>query len=154
VLAYTTRTYTIIIYDYHTRLSLTTYIVKLALFETETQAIINRKIGRNKRRSNRKDLGQQVFRKLSTMRVLFSFFHCKVILNISQTNEGLRDSKHGLPLSSSSSFSPFFKGPGAGVTGIPPVRLPTTSAIFMPLPIAMPTAPALGELRVRSDVQG
>ena len=86
--------------------------------------------------------------------MLFSFFHCKVILNISQTNEGLRDSKHGLPLSSSSSFSPFFKGPSAGVTGIPAVRLSTTSAIFIPLLTATPVPPAPGELRVRSDVQG
>jgi len=40
--------------------------------------------------------------------------YCKAILKISQTNEGLRDSKHRLPASPSSSFLPFFKGPSAG----------------------------------------
>jgi len=41
-----------------------------------------------------------------------------------------------------SSFPPFFKSPGAGVTSIPPVRLSTTSAIFIPLLTAMPAPPA------------
>ena len=35
-------------------------------------------------------------------------------LKIGQANEGLKDPKHRLPLSPSSSFSPFFKTPGAG----------------------------------------
>ena len=52
-----------------------------------------------------------------------NYLYCKAILKISQVNEGLKDPKHGLPVSSSSSFPPFFKGPGAGVAGTLPVRM-------------------------------
>jgi len=44
--------------------------------------------------------------------------YCKAILKISQVNEGLKDPKHGLPVSPSSSFSPFFASAG-GVTVSP-----------------------------------
>ena len=44
----------------------------------------------------------------------------KIILKISQTNEGLKNPKHGLSVSPSSSFSPFFKSPGAGGCHMPP----------------------------------
>ena len=61
-------------------------------------------------------------------------FHCKVILKKSQT-KGSRTQGMGAPLSPSLSFSPFLKGPGAGVY-IPLVRI--ISAIFIPLLIAIP----------------
>ena len=47
----------------------------------------------------------------------------------------------------SSSFSPFFKSPGAGVTGS------IISAIFIPLLIAMPAPPAPGKLTIGSHVE-
>ena len=65
----------------------------------------------------------------------------RIILKISQTNEGLKDPKHGLSVSPSSSFSPFFKNPGAGVPDSPGS---ITSAIFMLLLTVMPVATSTG----------
>ena len=70
--------------------------------------------------------------------------YCKAILKISQVNKGLKDPKHGLPLSPSSSFSPFFKSPGAGVAGTLPFRI--ISAIFRPLLTAVPATSTGGYL--------
>ena len=70
--------------------------------------------------------------------------YCKVIAKISRAKDS-RTQSIGTPLSLSSSFPPSFKGPGAGVTGIPAVRLSTiTSAIFIPLLTAMPAATSTG----------
>ena len=74
---------------------------------------------------------------------MYNYPYCEVILKISQVNEGLKDSKQGLPVSSSSSFSPFFKSLGAGVAGTLAVRI--ISAIFIPLLTAMPAPPAPGK---------
>ena len=53
-----------------------------------------------------------------------------------------------------SSFPSFSKSRGAGVTGIPPVRLSTiTSALFIPLLTATPALPAPGKLTIRSHVE-
>jgi len=49
-----------------------------------------------------------------------NYSYCKAILKISQASEGLRYSKHGVSVSPSSSFPPFFKGPGAGGAGHSP----------------------------------
>jgi len=67
------------------------------------------------------------------------------LMEMSQT-KGSRTQSMGVSPSPSSSFSPFLKSPGAGATGIPPVRLSTTSAIFIPLLTAMlaPPAPEAG----------
>ena len=48
-----------------------------------------------------------------------------------------------------SSFSSFFKSPGAGVTGTLSVRI--ISAIFIPLLTAMPAPPAPGEIITRKS---
>jgi len=53
----------------------------------------------------------------------------------------------------SSSFPPFFKSLGAGVTGTPAVRLSTTLAIFIPLLTAMPVHQHRGKLQSGSHVQ-
>ncbi len=65
--------------------------------------------------------------------------YCKIILEVSQA-KGSRTQGTGVSPSPSSSFSPFFKSPGAGVTGTLAVRI--TSAIFIPLLTAMPAPPA------------
>ena len=72
--------------------------------------------------------------------------YCKVILKKSQANEGLKDPKCGLSASPSSSFSPLFKSPGAGVTDSPGS---IASAIFIPLLIVIPVPPAPGEIIIR-----
>jgi len=70
--------------------------------------------------------------------------HRRAILKISQA-KGSRTRSMGAFPSPSSSFPPFFKGPGAGVIGVPAVRLSTiTSAIFIPKLRVMSAATSTG----------
>ncbi|MBA7613901.1 hypothetical protein ES703_21159 [subsurface metagenome] len=67
--------------------------------------------------------------------------YCKVILKKSQA-KGSRTQSTGASPSPSSSFSPFFKSPGAGRLAFPPARI--TSAIFIPLLTVMPVPTSTG----------